>query len=139
MSLFGGLRISASALTVERLRMNTIAENIANADTTRTSEGGPYRRKQVVVAQAGDEGRAATGGAGGGVRALAVVLDPRPERMMLDPSHPDADANGYVRMPNVELPMEMVDLMAASRAYEINATAFSTQRRSQERTLELLV
>ena len=139
MSLFGGLRISASALTVERLRMNTIAENIANADTTRTPVGGPYRRKQVMIAQAADTGPLATRGPAGGVRAVAVVEDPRPERLLLDPSHPDADANGYVRMPNVELPMEMVDLMAASRAYEINATAFSTQRRSQERTLELVV
>ncbi|MBU0611507.1 MAG: flagellar basal body rod protein FlgC [Armatimonadetes bacterium] len=138
MSLFGGLRISASALTVERLRMNTIAENIANADTTRTPQGGPYRRQEVVVAQAAGGGFGAAA-PDGSVQAVAIVPDPRPDRMLLDPSHPDADANGYVRMPNVELPMEMVDLMAASRAYEINATAFATQRRSQERTLELVV
>lgn len=139
MSLFGGLRISASALTVERLRMNTIAENIANADTTRTPAGGPYRRREVVVAQsAGGEALPGTSSPGG-VQALAVVQDPRPDRVVLDPSHPDADANGYVRMPNVDLPVEMVDMMAASRAYEINATAFATQRRSQERTLELVV
>jgi len=138
MSLFGGLRISASALTVERLRMNTIAENIANADTTRTPQGGPYRRKELLVGEAAGEGLM-PGATSGGVQALSVVEDPRPDRMMLDPSHPDADANGYVRMPNVDLPVEIVDMMAASRAYEINATAFATQRRSQERTLELVV
>lgn len=144
MSLFGGMRISASALSVERLRMNVIAENIANAETTRTVEGGPYRRRQVVVAQvAGDApdrsvGRTGDVPTGGGVQAVGVVQDQAPDRLMFDPSSPDANAAGYVRMPNVDLPLEMVDLMTATRAYEVNATAFATQKQTQERTLELL-
>lgn len=129
MSLFGGLRISAGALQVERLRMNVIAENIANAESTRTPQGGPYRRREVVVGATGE---------GGGVRALAVSEDPSPARLLLDPSHPDADAQGYVRMPNVDVPVEMVDLMTATRAYEANAAAFNVQRQSQQRSLELL-
>lgn len=133
MSLFGGMRISASALSVERLRMNVIAENIANAETTRTVEGGPYRRKQVVVAQAAGDLPA-----GGGVQAAGVVQDQSPDRLLFDPSSPDANAAGYVRMPNIDLPLEMVDLMSATRAYEVNATAFATQKQTQERTLELL-
>jgi flagellar basal-body rod protein FlgC len=138
MSLFSGLRSSASALSVERLRMNTIAENMANAETTRTPGGGPYRRKQVVVEQLPGETAFNPSGSAGGVQA-AVVQDPSPDRRVLDPSHPDADAQGYVRMPNVDLPVEIVDMMAASRAYEVNATAFATQRQTQERSLELLV
>ena len=145
MSLFGGMRISASALSVERLRMNVIAENIANAETTRTVEGGPYRRKQVIVAQAagGDEPDRSVGRTGdaqtrGGVQAVGVVQDQSPDRLLFDPSNPDAKAAGYVRMPNIDLPLEMVDLMTATRAYEVNATAFATQKQTQERTLELL-
>jgi flagellar basal-body rod protein FlgC len=131
MSLFGGLKISASALAVERLRMNTIAENLANAETTRTPQGGPYRRKEVIVAEGAPE-------EGPGVRAVAIVPDPTPDKLLHDPSHPDANTEGYVRMPNVEVPVEMVDLMTATRAYEANAVAFQVQRQSQERTLELL-
>jgi flagellar basal-body rod protein FlgC len=137
MSLFGGLKISASALSVERLRMNVIAENIANAETTRTPEGGPYRRRQVLVGAA-EASPIAGLGAAGGVAALDIVQDPSPNRMMLDPSNPDANAQGYVQMPNVDVPVEMVDMVAATRAYEANAVAFSTQRQSQERALELL-
>ena len=140
MSLFGGLKISASALSAERLRMNVIAENIANAETTRTPEGGPYRRREVVLAEGSTP--VATGSAapiGGGVQALGVVTDQGPDRVVFDPSHPDANAEGYVRMPNVDLPSEMVDLMTATRAYEANAVAFQTQKQSQERSLELLV
>lgn len=129
MSLFAGLKVSASALSVERLRMNIIAENIANAETTRTPEGGPYRRREVVVAYSGEAS---------GVQAAAIARDQRPDRLMYDPSHPEADAEGYVHMPNVDLPAEMVDMMAATRAYEANTVAFQTQRQSQERTLELL-
>lgn len=129
MSLFSGLKISASALSVERLRMNVIAENIANAETTRTPEGGPYRRRQVLVASAGS---------GQGVAAAGVLADPRPDRLLHDPSHPEANPEGYVRLPNVDLPAEMVDMMAATRAYEANTVAFQTQRQTQERTLELL-
>lgn len=132
MSLFGGLKISASALSVERLRMNVIAENIANAESTRTPEGGAYRRKQIIVAEGAAD-------VGGGVRAVGIVADPSPSKLLFDPSHPDARADGYVQMPNVDVPAETVDLMTATRAYEANAAAYQTQRQSQERTLELLV
>lgn len=132
MSLFAGLKISASALSVERLRMNIIAENIANAETTRTPEGGPYRRKQVLVSENG-------AAPGAGVRVAGISRDMSPPRMMLDPSHPDANAEGYVAMPNLDVPAEIVDMVAATRAYEANTVAFQTQRQSQERTLELLV
>ena len=145
MSLFSGLRISASALTAERLRMNVIAENIANAETTRTPAGGPYRRKQVaLIENVGDDaaglltGEAGVMGTGGGVQALGVVEDQTPPRMAFDPSHPDANAEGYVQMPNVDVPAEVVDMMAATRAYEANAVAFQSQRQTQERALELL-
>jgi flagellar basal-body rod protein FlgC len=134
MSLFGGLKISASALSVERLRMNVIAENIANAESTRTPEGGPYRRKQVLLAeQPGLDTVAPASAVGGGVQAVGVVPDQAPDKLVYDPSNPDANAQGYVRMPNVDVPMEMVDMMTATRAYEANAAAFQTQRQSQER------
>jgi flagellar basal-body rod protein FlgC len=140
MSLFGGLKTSASALRVERLRMNVIAENIANAESTHGPRGGPYRRKQVLVGAAPgiEMGSGGTAAGQGGVRAYGVVEDRTPDRIMLDPSHPDADAKGYVRMPNVDVPVEMVDMMVATRAYEANAVAFASQRQSQQRTLELL-
>jgi len=145
MSLFGGLRISASALTAERLRLNVIAENIANAETTRTVAGGPYRRQEVVLAEnQGDtsagllEGLTGLLSPGGGVQALGVIEDQSPPRMVFDPSHPDANAEGYVQMPNVDVPAEVVDMMAASRAYEANAVAFQSQRQTEERALELL-
>jgi flagellar basal-body rod protein FlgC len=137
-SLFGGLNISASALTAERLRMNVIAENIANAETTRSATGGPYRRQQVALAELPGEALPGFPDAGGGVQALGVQEDTSPPRMVFDPSHPDANGEGYVQMPNVDVPAEVVDLMAATRAYEANALAFQTQRQSQERALELL-
>jgi len=138
MSLFGGLKISASALRVERLRMNVIAENIANAESTHTPAGGPYRRRQVLVGPALPGAMAGRNTPVGGVAALGVVEDPSPPRTLLDPSHPDADAEGLVQMPNVDVPLEIVDMVAATRAYEANAVAFSAQRQTQERTLELL-
>lgn len=133
MRLFGGMRVSASALQAERLRMNIIAENIANAETTRTPEGGAYRRRQVILATVA----AKRGTAGAGVEVVAVRDDPTPGPLVPDPTHPDANAEGYVQMPNVSLPNEMVDMMVATRAYEANAQALRAQRQSQERSLEL--
>lgn len=137
--LFVGLTTSASALSVERLRMNVIAENIANAESTRTVEGGPYWRKQVIVGPLSGNGPVGPEPTVGGVQALGIVQDANPARLLYAPSHPDADQAGYVRMPNVDLPVEMVDMMTATRAYEANAVAFASQRQSQERALELLV
>jgi flagellar basal-body rod protein FlgC len=131
---FDSLSISASGLTAQRLRMDVIANNIANAQTTRTPEGGPYRREMVVLTPGGvgssfqDYLNDAMGQSGGadselGVRVAAVVQDPSPFKLVYDPSNPDA-VNGYVQMPNVDISTEMVDLVSASRAYEANVTAF---------------
>lgn len=147
MGLFDALNVSASGLSAERLRMDVTAENLANAQTTRGPDGGPYRRKSVVLQQdSGGFGRAlataagATGpaGGGGGVRVAAIVADAAPDRLVHDPGHPDADARGYVRMPNVNPVTEMVDLISSSRAYEANVTAMQAAKSMFSKTLELL-
>jgi flagellar basal-body rod protein FlgC len=153
MSLFGSLDISASALSAERLRMDVTAENIANAQSTRTANGGPYRRKEVVLesagggssfagalaaARGGESGSASGSGSGGGVRVAAIVEDQTPNRLVYDPSHPDANAQGYVSMPNVNPVTEMVDLISASRSYEANVTAMQTTKQMFTKTLDLL-
>ncbi|MBX5476151.1 MAG: flagellar basal body rod protein FlgC [Clostridia bacterium] len=134
MSLFGSLDISASGLTAERLRLDLVANNLANADTTRTPGGGPFRRQLPVFAPGGvaDEFVPASfgadvvsaGGATAGVRVVGVVADPTPGPLRYDPNHPDAGPDGFVRLPNVDPTEEMVDLVAASRAYQANVTAF---------------
>lgn len=142
MSLFGALDISASGLTAERLRMNVTAENLANAQTTRGADGGPYKRKLVVLQEAGAPGRPSFGaqldGAMGGVKVAQVAEDSAPDRMVYDPSHPDADAQGYVHMPNVNPVTEMVDLISASRSYEANVTAMQTAKQMYSKTLDIL-
>ena len=143
MSLFGGLEISASALTAERLRMDVVAENLANAQTTRGADGQPYRRKEVVLQErAGSFGAslsaAMSKSSGAGVEVAAVVEDQTPLKRVYDPGHPDADAEGYVSMPNVDTVTEMVDLIGAQRAYEANVTAMQAAKQMFARTLELL-
>ena len=147
MSLFGGLEISASGLTAERLRMDVSAENLANAQTTRGTDGQPYRRKEVVLQEApGSFGAslsaamgAQSGSQGGGVKVAGVVQDTAtPLKRVYDPGHPDADAQGYVSMPNVDTVTEMVDLISAQRAYEANVTAMQAAKQMFSRTLELL-
>jgi flagellar basal-body rod protein FlgC len=142
MSLFGGLEISASALTAERLRMDVVAENLANAQTTRGADGQPYRRKEVVLQErAGSFGAslsAAMNQRGGGVEVGGVVEDQTPLKRVYDPGHPDADEDGYVAMPNVDTVTEMVDLIGAQRAYEANVTAMQAAKQMFSRTLELL-
>ena len=145
MSLFGGLDISASALSAERLRMDVTAENLANAQSTRTANGGPYRRKEVVLESTGDGGFAsalasarAGGSANGGVRVAGIVEDQTPNRLVYDPGNPDANAQGYVSMPNVNPVTEMVDLISASRSYEANVTAMQTTKQMFTKTLDLL-
>jgi flagellar basal-body rod protein FlgC len=126
------LSISASGMTAERLRMDVIANNIANANTTTTPGGGPYRRQQVLFASGGStfadrlsnvlgdtDGSAALHG----VSVMGIVPDNTPFKQIYDPGHPDADAQGYVSMPNVDTVTEMVDMMSATRAYEADATA----------------
>jgi flagellar basal-body rod protein FlgC len=147
MGMFDAFDISASALTAERMRMDVTAENLANAQTTRTADGGPYRRKEVVlqeVAQGGFAGslRAAMGAGSadrpGGVEVAGIAEDSTPNKMVYDPGHPDADANGYVAMPNVDSVTEMVDLIGASRAYEANVTAMQSAKQMFTKTLDLL-
>ena len=149
MSMFGGMEISASALTAQRLRMNVTAENLANAETTKTPDGTPYRRKEVVLAevQSGGFGSqlakavgagSASGSQPGGVEVAGITQDQTPGKLVYDPGHPDADAEGYVRMPNVDTVAEMVDLISASRAYEANVTAMNAAKQMFSKTLDLL-
>ena len=151
MSFFGALDISASGLSAERMRMDVTSENLANAQTTRTANGGPYRRKDVVLETAGQSGfqSALTAAAGnvpgapaaqqaGGVQVAGIVEDQSAPRRIYDPGHPDADAQGYVSMPNVNPVTEMVDLISASRAYEANVTAMQTAKQMFTKTFELL-
>lgn len=138
-SLLAATDISASGLAAERQRMEVVANNIANAHSTRTSAGGPYRRQQVVFAAELDEsGRQLRTGGLSGVRVTGVIDDPSTLPQIFDPGHPDADANGHVLMPNVQLPNEMVDLMTASRAYEANLRALRLFRQMAEQSLALL-
>jgi flagellar basal-body rod protein FlgC len=145
MGLFNGLEISATGLTAERLRMDVTAENLANAQTTRGANGGAYRRKEVVLQQVDGGGfRTALAGAmgggnrPGGVQAAGIVEDQSPLKQVYDPGHPDANAQGYVEMPNVNPVSEMVDLISASRAYEANVTAMQTAKTMFSKTLDLL-
>lgn len=140
-SVLRSFAISASGMTAERLRMDTIANNLANANTTRTADGGPYRR-QIPVFAAREAARPASGRrasafTGMGVRVVGIAYDPGPPRLVYDPEHPDADENGYVHMPNVDVVREMVDLISASRAYEANITSFNTAKAMAMRALDI--
>jgi flagellar basal-body rod protein FlgC len=145
MGMFDAMEISASGLTAERVRMDVTAQNLANAQTTRGADGQPYRRKEVVLAERqaqGTFGAALVGamspGTPAGVEVAAIAEDQTPLKQVYDPSHPDADANGYVQMPNVDTVAEMVDLISAQRAYEANVTAMQAAKQMFSKTLELL-
>lgn len=126
MRMFHAMDVNASALGAQRLRLDLIAANIANANTTRTPEGGPYRRKVPVFAE---NLQMAEGKVGlSGVRVVAIANDQAPFRSVYDPSHPDANADGYVLYPNVNIVNEMVNLIEAGRAYEANVTAFNLSK-----------
>ena len=142
MDFTGTLAISGSALSAERLRLDAIASNLANASTTRTPEGGPYRRRNVVFAAdpvENDFGETLASlteqGAREGVVVTDVVEDHTPPRMVFDPSHPDANADGYVAYPNVDPMTETIDLMAATRAYEANVQVVNATRRMADAAL----
>jgi flagellar basal-body rod protein FlgC len=144
MDVNGTLGISASALRAERLRLDVIASNLANASTTRTAGGGPYRRRNVVfMAQPEEAAFGATleslteQNAREGVRVVDVVDDPTPPRLVFDPGHPDANAEGYVAYPNVNPVAETVDLMAATRAYEANVQAVNATKRMADAALSI--
>ena len=147
MSMFSAFNINASGLTAQRYRMDVISENVANGNTTRTADGTPYRRKVVTFTEKGGQtsfshvlGKAAyeRGYTGHGVKVSGVYEDYETEmNMVYDPSHPDADENGYVTYPNVNIITEMTNLIDASRAYEANATAFNASKSIALQGLEL--
>jgi len=162
MGAYESIEVSASALSAERLAMDTIANNIANANTTRTPEGGAFKRQLVVFAQKPDPTTSGGGttsagfssfgqmgtpdsvmnddsaSARAGVEVTQIVQDQSPDRLVYEPGNPDADGQGYVHYPNVEVVKEMVDMMAASRAYEANVTAIQEARTQGTTTLGLL-
>ena len=155
MSFFNTMNISATGLTAQRLRMDVIAENIANVNTTRTADGGPYRRKTILFEEMRDNdpfsvvfsnlfgsGGTIPAPQGMGVRVTGIVEDDSPGLLVYDPTHPDAyppghEMEGYVRMPNVNIVEEMVNMIAASRSYEANITAIGMARTLTQRTLEI--
>lgn len=134
------MEVSASALTAERLRLDVIASNLANANTTRTREGGPYRRQVVVFAPQAQTGFGwpLAERPGTGVRVVGIRPDLSPLKRVYNPGHPDADAEGYVTLPNVNPVVEMVDLIGAARAYEANVTVINETKNMSVRALDLL-
>jgi flagellar basal-body rod protein FlgC len=144
MSFFNSINVSASGLTAERLRMDLISENIANANTTRTPSGTPYRRKVAVFrAQEANSFEQMLNNAKGlqtlgqGVEVAGITEDLSPFKKEYNPDHPDADAEGYVSLPNVEIVNEMINLISASRAYEANITSVNTTKAMAMKALEI--
>ena len=147
MGIFNAIEVSGSALAAERQRAEVIAANMANADTTRTPEGGPYRRKQVVFSStaqspfrmmlasaSGEESNTATAS----VRVSNVVEDNAPPVMRYDPGHPDANSEGYVAYPDINPVREMADMMDAVRAYQLNASAVSASKQIVTGAIDIL-
>lgn len=151
MGLFDGMQISATGLTAQRLRMDVISNNIANAETTRTADGGPYRRELVTFSPIQSQGFSGvlqntmgSAQSGMGVQVNSIVQDnSTPLKLVYDPSNPDAVKNptdpmfGYVRMPNVDVSTEMVDMISASRSYEANVTALNASKAIVMKALEI--
>jgi flagellar basal-body rod protein FlgC len=144
MGFLNSINISASGLTAEKLRMDVISKNIANANTTRTADGTPYRRQVVVFEGASNNipfsqylNDASKNMIGGGVKVKGIVEDKTPFKLVYEPGHPDADEEGYVKMPNVDVMTEMVNMITASRAYEANVTAMNTTKSIAMKALEI--
>lgn len=145
MSIFSSFDVNASGLTAERFRMDIISQNVANANTTRTEDGTPYRRKVVTFAEKETQtpfsrvlNTARDNYSGKGVKVTSVREDSWTDmKMVYDPSHPDADENGYVLYPNVNIVTEMTNMIDASRAYEANATAFNASKAIAMKGLEM--
>jgi flagellar basal-body rod protein FlgC len=141
MSLFTALQVSASGMAAERARAEVLVENMANAETTRTPEGGPYRRKDVVFSsdlQASPFSAVFQNELAEGVRVSDVTVDDRPPEMRYMPGHPDADANGYVAFPRLNPAEEMVDLMNASRSYQGNVAAMSAVKDMIGKSIDIM-
>jgi flagellar basal-body rod protein FlgC len=150
MSLFNIFQISSQGMTAQRERLETAAANLANSNTTRTAEGGPYRRRDVVFESVGVDGPAENNSssfgsffesldqpASQGVRATTVVSEQAEGVMRYQPDHPDADANGYVHMPDVDPLEETVNMISAARSFEANTTAFNTAKEMARASLKL--
>jgi flagellar basal-body rod protein FlgC len=135
MDPFGIFKVSASGLQAQRTRMNLIASNMANAHTTRTEQGGPYKRKDAVFSAAPVE--ETRNEELDGVKVSEVVEDQTPPQMVYDPGHPDADKDGYVATPNISVIEEMANMMMATRAYEANVAAFNISKAMLMKTLEI--
>ncbi len=137
-TFYSSVEISASGLSAERLAMDVIANNIANVNTTRTPDGGAFKRQLVVFAQKTDDDAKQEAqqlgqdpnsvGNLNGVKTVQIIDDPSPDRLVYDPGNPDADTQGYVHYPNVQIVKEMVDMMVAQRAYEANVSAIKESR-----------
>ena len=141
MDIFTSMQIGASALKANRIRLNTISSNLANAETTSTPEGGPYKRKSVYFETAPltfkqhlDSNLQEKVQA---VKVAKIVEDQEPPRKVFNPDHPDADEEGYVSMPNISVLKEMVDMMSATRSYEANTTAIKSAKRMAMKALEI--
>ena len=149
MGLFTSMNTASTGLTAQRLRMDVISDNIANATTTRTTDGGPFRRSRVVLRPRNNElefktrflPQALWRGLGEGVRVIKIEKDTAPPRLVYDPSHPDAMKTGplagYVQFPNVNVVTEMVDMISASRAYEANVTVIQNSAQMFMKGLEI--
>ncbi len=137
MNLISGIDVSASALTAQKTRLDVVAQNIANAQTTRTASGGPYERQVVSFETQLVRSQGIGGAALQSVKVAQVTTDHTPGQQVYNPQHPDASADGLVTMPNVNLSMEMVDLITASRTYEANLSVVKNARQMAMRTLEI--
>ncbi|MGE5405823.1 MAG: flagellar basal body rod protein FlgC [Candidatus Saccharibacteria bacterium] len=143
MAFLNGIDIAASGLTAQRLRMDVIANNLANANTTRSAKGGPYRRQMVVFESQSAPGQSFDDVLNnkiknyGGVRVKQITEDQGPFKQVYDPSNPDADKNGYVSYPNVNVVTEMVDMISATRSYEANVTAMNSIKSMSMKALDI--
>ncbi|PNU21113.1 flagellar basal body rod protein FlgC [Geothermobacter hydrogeniphilus] len=141
MNIFDTMKISASALKAQRIRLNVISSNLANIETTRTPEGGPYRKKNVVFQSTrldfGDRLDQETRKGVQGVRVPAIVESNRMPRRVFEPGHPDADSDGYVAKPDINPVEEMTDMMSATKAYEANANVIKAAKRMALKALEI--
>ena len=142
MNFLDSLAISSTGLSAQRLRMNLISSNMANVNTTRTETGEPYKRKDVIFEAVQKSGFKAVlnerlGDVQGGVKVARVIEDDKPFVEKYDPGHPDADQNGYIRMPNVNIVEEMVNMISASRSFEANATAIRATKDMANLALEI--
>ena len=148
MSFWNSLKIGASALTAQRLRLDVIANNIANAETTRTEDGGPYQRSDVIFQASSGESNFPSflaantrlpirQGKRGGLEVAAIAKDNTPGERVYDPTHPDADEEGYVTYPNVNIVVEMTNMLSASRSYEANLAALDTAKSMALKALDI--